>query len=42
MSYRLECASLVFFGDECEHKATKGVEVMETITGNGMSAEDQF
>ena len=27
MSYRLECASLVFFGDECEHEATKGVEV---------------
>ena len=27
MSYRLECVSLVFFGDEHEHEATKGVEV---------------
>ena len=33
MSYRLECASLVFFGDECEHKATKGVEVLYVWNG---------
>ena len=33
MSYRLECASLVFFGDEREHEATKGVEVSYVWNG---------